>query len=67
MANTKVSQPPDDSSLSPDQVAALTNLKAVYDSLNKQPTETGPKAKRDLNQFLQDVDEDPTRAILDIL
>ncbi|CAF9931231.1 MAG: hypothetical protein ALECFALPRED_004960 [Alectoria fallacina] len=50
---------PDDNTLSPDPVATLTKLKAVYDSLNEKRMESGLKVKRDFWKWLKDMFDSP--------
>ena len=58
-ANTELLQTPDDNTLSPDPVATLTKLKAVYDSLNEKRMESGLKVKRDFWKWLKDMFDSP--------
>ncbi|CAD6570778.1 MAG: hypothetical protein ASARMPRED_003928 [Alectoria sarmentosa] len=50
---------PDNNTPSPDPVATLTKLKAVYDSLNEKRMESGLKLKRDFWKWLKDMFDSP--------
>lgn len=58
-ADTKLFQTSYDEALGPDLIATLTDLKAVYDSLDVKRTESGIKAKRDFWKWLKDAFESP--------
>lgn len=58
-ADTELSQAPDDNPLGFDPVAALTKLKAIYDSRNEKRTGGDVIAKRDFWDWVKDIFKAP--------